>query len=88
MPWVGKTTPYDSIEQGLVWHCEAQNAPYGLTLHKVHWKPDQNSDQTLALIANLGITVPAVKDEDELKTRVLIEAAKIGARKLGEGYGR
>lgn len=38
----------------------------------------------LTLIANLGINIPVVEDEDELKTHVLIEAAKIGARKLGE----
>lgn len=84
--WVDR--PYDPLERGSVWHCDAQNAPFGPTLHKAHWKPDLNEGQTLALIANLGITVTAVQDEDDLKTIVLIEAAKIGARKLGEGYGR
>lgn len=80
--WVDR--PYDPVENGSKWHCEAQNAPYGPTIYKTQWKPDQNAEQTLALIANLGITVPVVEDEDELKTHVLIEAAKIGARKLGE----
>lgn len=81
-----KDYPYDPVDHGTVWHCEALNAPYGPTLHKGLWKPDLKADQTLTLIANLGITVPAVQDEDEFKTRVLIEAAKIGARKLGENY--
>lgn len=76
--------PYDSVEQGRLWHCEAQNAPFGPSIPKTLWKPDQNSDQTLALIANLGINITVNHDEEEIKSRVMIEAAKIGARKLGE----
>lgn len=80
--WVDR--PYDPVENGSKWHCEAQNAPYGPTIYKTQWKPDQNADQTLALIANLGINIVGNHNEEEIKTRVLIEAAKIGARKLGE----
>ena len=76
--------PYDPAGDGMTWHCEAENGSYEPVIHKQFWRPDQNADQTIKLITNLGITVSAVDDEFELKTYVLIEAAKIGAKKLGD----